>query len=164
MSYCKIVKGTEFTNKYSNAIDVYRVVYYVLDINKTVHGIIGSNKIMCCKELNVYPQFVANQFLTIQSDMSGCSRRLYHVIISFDEEESEELKLSQIRNIAELVIGLYPDYQSIYALHENKEHAHLHILFNNIPIDDSIRKLSNAMFINRIENVVDDFIGFERGL
>ena len=76
MIYCKIVKEEETSNKYPDSKDVYRVTNYVLDMNKAVHGVCGTNMLINGMDvLHSDSQFIANQFLYIQADMSYLLKR-----------------------------------------------------------------------------------------
>jgi len=159
MNYCKIVRENEFTNKYPECIDVYRVMNYVLNWNKAIHEVCGGNLLIGGSNVLVLgSQYIARQFLGVQGDMSGCSRRLYHIIVSFDPEISRLLRISQIKFIADKIINLYPEYQSLYVLHENQENAHIHFLFNNIPVYTDCPKLTNKLNIGKIEYIFDSYI------
>ena len=59
-------------------------------------------------------------------------RQGYHVIISFPSDET--VTPEQARFVAEgfMVDILKGEYEAVYAIHTDKEHAHIHIIWNNV--------------------------------
>lgn len=151
MSYIKLI-----SSRYEKESDVIRVVRYIAEMKKSTNLIGGGMGIINADEIHRCPNFIADQFLVVQR-YKGCrGRRLYHVVVSFDSI-IDEMNIYEIRTIADSIVHLYRDYQSVYALHENTRNMHLHILFNNISLGDE-RNLSYDINILDISMLVNNMI------
>ena len=69
------------------------------------------------------------------------------------------LKQAQISLLEEFckydsIICLYPKYQSLFAIHANTKHIHLHLIYNNIPVWGD-KQLSKILNISKMENLAD---------
>lgn len=148
MGYTKLIEEC-----YSEEKDVIKVMDYIGTISKCSHlleggcniigGIIGDSN------------NIALQFLLIQEGQC-IQRRLYHVVISFDKELDDKINLKYAHIIGQRISRLYPAFQSVFTLHEDTENLHIHILFNNCPIDRAAPKLSSMFNIWTIKEIVDD--------
>lgn len=151
MSYIK-----ELPYPYMGEEDVKRVVRYISEIDKSRYLVGGGIGIINAEEIHSSPEFIADQILAIQR-YKGCrGKRLYHIIISFDTV-LDEVSVGQIKRIADRIVWLYRDYQSVYTLHEDTRNLHLHILFNNIPLGDK-KNLTYDFNIMNIRRIVDEMI------
>ena len=154
MSYIK-----ELPYPYMGEEDVKRVVSYISEIQKSNYFVGGGIGIINAEEIHSSPEFIADQILTVQR-YKGCrGKRLYHIVISFDSV-LDGLDVNEIKKIADKIIWLYRDYQSVYALHEDTRNLHLHILFNNIPLGDgkNLTYYFNIMNISRlVDEMIDDY-------
>ena len=62
-------------------------------------------------------------------------RQGYHIIISFEKGECRPDMAFQIgAEFVERYLG--EDYECVYAVHDDKEHCHIHIIFNSINLTD----------------------------
>lgn len=62
-------------------------------------------------------------------------RQGYHIIISFEKGECRQDMAFQIgAEFVERYLG--EDYECVYAVHDDKEHCHIHIIFNSINLTD----------------------------
>lgn len=59
---------------------------------------------------------------------------------------------------------MYPDYQSAFAIHEDKDIPHLHIMLNNCPIPLNKPKLTAVINPLNIQEMVDSMIDHKLGL
>lgn len=154
MAYVKIAEGT-----YPYEEDVIKAMYYIADLSKCkslVYG--GCNVISGILE---DPYGMAEQFLLIQSRKKR-SRRLYHVIVTLDYSV-DDASLELADKVAGMVTAMYPDYQSVFVVHEDKrDYLHIHIIFNNCPLDPGKKNLSYYFHIcavrDRVEDMVIDYI------
>lgn len=153
MSYCKKVKSYGKIATYETEGDVYRVVNYIADMRKCDNLIGGGNAIISAKNIHAMPSFIADQLIFVQDNAGGAKVRLYHIVISFDSV-LDNMSLQEIQIIAEGVIAMYPEYQSVYTLHEDTRNYHLHILFNNISLLGS-RNISYVFNILDVKNFVE---------
>ncbi len=66
--------------------------------------------------------------------MKGLGRQGYHIIISFEKgKASPETAFA----IGEKFVQefLQENYEAVYALHDDKEHCHVHIVYNNVNME-----------------------------
>ena len=155
MSYCKLVSG-----QYKQISDVRRVINYISEMDKSHWLVGGGNGIINSEYIHSSPDFIAEQFLFVQGLKKCRGRRLYHVVVSFDTI-LDEMSIAEIKNIAEKIIALYSQYQSVYALHENTRNLHLHIIFNNISLMVN-KNLSYFFNIYDIKQCTEESIDFFR--
>lgn len=128
MGYIKLAKG-----KYYDEIDVINATYYILDLQKCVHRVCYAQNFICCNPL-ISPDIISSQFIAIQNAYPGSyKRRIYHIICSLDDKDVYNTLLATF-SIGLTFQHLYCNYQSIFAIHEDKQHIHLHMLMNNIPL------------------------------
>ena len=152
MSYIKLVD-----EGYGKESDVRNVVNYISNMKKGENLVGGGLGIICAEEIHSCPEFVADQILTVQR-YKGCrGRRLYHVIVSFDSI-LDGLDIWEMKRVADRIVYLYRDYQSVYALHEDTRNMHFHILFNNIPLGDG-KKLTYYFNVMKIYQLVEQMVG-----
>lgn len=152
MSYVKKTEGC-----YRDENDVRNVVNYISDMEKSIHLVGGGLGVIGAEEIQSCPEFIADQILTVQH-YKGCrGRRLYHVVVSFDNV-LDGLDIREIKRVADRIVYLYRGYQSVYALHENTQHMHLHILFNNIPLEDG-KNLTSYFNVTKIHELVEQMVG-----
>lgn len=151
MSYVKVMPCD-----YKKEEDVWNVVHYISQMEKSIYLISGGMGIINAEEAHGNPEFIAKQILMVQQ-YKGCrGKRLYHVIVSFDYI-LDGMDVNEIKKIADAIIYLYKDYQSVYALHEDTRNRHLHILFNNIPLGNE-KKLTYYFNVMTIRVLVDEMI------
>mgnify|MGYP006389158067 CR=1 FL=1 len=126
------------------------------------------------------PLFIADQLLAVQYKKitAKSPKRLYHIIVSMDMNiegsnnygyhmNDRDLKRKNVyflMNLGNKILDLYPDYQSFFAVHEDKEHLHMHIVFNNCPIYPEKKNLTYCYNHLQIQRLVDSFVDCEIGL
>ena len=59
---------------------------------------------------------------------------------------------------------MYPDYQSAFAVHEDKEYLHIHMVLNNCPVFPDKPKLTCVLnqygIWKMVERRIDWYLGF----
>lgn len=83
--------------------------------------------------VNCLPDTAYEQMLDTKSLYGESGKRQgYHVIISFPPEES--VTPEQAKIVAEGFIGdiLNDEYETVYGIHTDKEHTHVHIIWNSV--------------------------------
>lgn len=156
MAICKVVKGI-----YKEEVDVIRLIRYIADLKKCDHMICGGRGIIGNEFIFNSPDFIAEQFLEMQRYVPFLKKRVYHIVISLSV--GDYTNLNEIVNIAQMIIHLYPDYQSVYVVHENHKVPHIHIVFNNYSVYQSF-KLSYRLNMMEIKQYVDEIIDYELGM
>lgn len=107
------------------------VITYILNPMKTIHGYFGG----CCVDPN-YPA----ESMEIISEQFGKSAgvQLRHLILSFAPDEANDPAIvNMIAQDVARYIGR--EYQAVYAVHENKPHLHIHLVFNSCSYVDGHR-------------------------
>jgi len=155
MAFIKLAEGT-----YSRPEDEIATLEYIGNLKKCNHMIEGGRNII--NSITGNPQGIAVQFLTIQQGQRF-SRRMYHLIISF-EDYLDGFSLNFAYKVGQAVADMYPDYQSAFAVHEDKEYLHIHMALNNCPVFPDKPKLScvlNLYGIQRmVEEMIDRYLGY----
>lgn len=102
---------------------------YITEPHKTGNGewVAALN----CQKENVYHQMHQTKELFGKTDQ----RQGYHLIISFVEGEVDaQSAFEVIGRFAQEYLG--KDYEALYAVHDNTEHIHGHIIFNSVSFRD----------------------------
>ena len=148
---------TIMDSKYGNEIDVINAVDYILDREKCRHHLYGSNNILGT-DLLYYPSSVARQLLVIQRTSSiSFQRRIFHIGIDFDND-LDHIAQNSVLATGYLMMGLYPDYQAVFSVHENTKNIHLHLIINNIPLygTEPLTRHMNLLRLEEIDKAVQD--------
>lgn len=104
-------------------------IEYVMSLEKTQNGrLIGG---INCQPDRAYEQMKATKNNFRKTD----KRQGYHIILSFKEGESNP---DEVFEITEKFVKEYigDKYEAIYAVHDNTEHLHSHIIFNSVSFLD----------------------------
>ena len=83
--------------------------------------------------VNCLPDTAYEQMLDTKSLYSKSGKRQgYHVIISFPPDEA--VTPEQAKMVAEGFIGdiINGEYETVYGIHTDKEHTHVHIIWNSV--------------------------------
>ncbi len=70
-----------------------------------------------------------------KTDKRGKARQGYHFLFSFSHDESKTLTKDKINELTFEILeqlGISEHYETLTAIHMDKEHAHIHILFNSV--------------------------------
>lgn len=98
---------------------------YIMDPDKTEGGryVSGSNCI---------PENALAQMLETKRHFGKLDKRQgYHFIISFEEEDiTEETAFEVVGQFVKEYLG--PDFEAVYAIHNDTDHIHGHIIFNSV--------------------------------
>ena len=98
---------------------------YIMDPDKTEGGryVSGSNCI---------PENALAQMLETKRHFGKLDKRQgYHFIISFEEEDiTEETTFEVVGQFVKEYLG--PDFEAVYAIHNDTDHIHGHIIFNSV--------------------------------
>ena len=102
-----------------------QAIKYITDKTKTDNGRLVSG--INCQPSLAYEQMMKTKELFSKTD----KRQGYHMIISFVEDEvtaDEAFKI--IGEFANEYLG--KEYEAVYAVHDNTDHIHGHIIFNSV--------------------------------
>ena len=102
-----------------------QAIKYITDKTKTDNGRLVSG--INCQPSHAYEQMKKTKELFSKTD----KRQGYHMIISFVENEvttDEAFKI--IGEFANEYLG--KEYEAVYAVHDNTDHIHGHIIFNSV--------------------------------
>ena len=125
-----ILKTTNTTGTYRESDAIARVVHYIMNPYKARHyyGVYGADIHNPAASMNM----ISEQF----GKANGV--RLHHFVISFYPNELRDpIIVDEIaRRFAEC---LACEYQMVYAVHEDKEQLHIHIVINSVSYIDGHR-------------------------
>ena len=98
---------------------------YIMDPDKTEGGRYVSGN-------NCVPENALEQMLDTKRHFGKLDKRQgYHFIISFEEEEvTEDTAFELIGKFVKEYLG--PDFEAVYAIHNDTDHIHGHIIFNSV--------------------------------
>ena len=123
---------------------------YIMDPDKTEDGryISGSN---------CFPENALEQMLETKRHFGKLDKRQgYHFIISFEEEEiTENTAFELVGEFVKEYLG--KDYEAIYAIHNDTDHIHGHIIFNSVRCTDGYKyDYPKGEWEHRIQPLVND--------
>lgn len=108
-------------------------IAYILDPAKTENGfLVGGNHIIPDAEYAVEQMLSTKQKMENQYGYAKTKgRQGYHFVISFAEKDTVTPQMAM--EITDKFIKSYiPDYEAVYAVHNNTKHTHAHIIFNSV--------------------------------
>ena len=102
---------------------------YISDMEKTQQGRLVSG-------INCLPDFAYSQMMDTKKYFGKLDKRQgYHLIISFQEGEVDADTAFEItERFAKEYLG--EKYEAVYAVHDNTQHLHSHIVFNSVSFLD----------------------------
>lgn len=127
MAITKILHMKE--SKKCSYLHLKNAIVYILNDEKTQRGaLVGSG--------NCIPRYALKTMLdTKKSWRKEGQRQGYHFIMSFAPgEAAPELAFEIMGEFAKRYLGT--DWEYIYAAHDDKEHAHAHLIFNSVCLTD----------------------------
>lgn len=107
------------------------VIAYCLNPRKTPSGYVGG----CAVNVN---QAAFEMDLLARAYGKENGLRLRHMVLSFSDQEMRKLGgrkhgFSRLNQIAQYAIAYYGnEYQIIYAVHEDSDHGHIHIVMTTV--------------------------------
>lgn len=125
------LKTANGINKYFDDNSREDVINYILRIDKTIHNLYGSNM----RDISNAATIMDN---TAEKFSKASGVKLRHFIISFEPTEVTEPTVAYdiAKRIAAFFFG---EYQTVFAVHEDKPHLHIHIVINSISHMDGHR-------------------------
>lgn len=123
---------------------------YIMDPDKTEDGryISGSN---------CFPENALEKMLETKRHFGKLDKRQgYHFIISFEEEEiTEDTAFDLVGEFVREYLG--KDYEAVYAIHNDTDHIHGHIIFNSVRCTDGYKyDYPKGEWEHRIQPLVND--------
>ena len=123
---------------------------YIMDPDKTEDGrYIGGS--------NCFPENALEQMLETKRHFGKLDKRQgYHFIISFEEEEiTEDTAFELVGEFVKEYLG--KDYEAVYAIHNDTDHIHGHIIFNSVRCTDGYKyDYPKGEWEHRIQPLVND--------
>ena len=140
------LKTANGTNKYFDDNSREDVINYILRCDKTIHNLYGSNMRDICSAPTVM-----NNTAEMFGKASGV--KLRHFIVSFEPTEvSEPIVAYDIaKRSAAFFFG---EYQTIFAVHEDKPHLHIHIVINAVSYMDGHRYYGKRQEFNTFKSYI----------
>lgn len=132
---------------YNSPEDMMRLINYIISDEKhETNGLIGGYMI-----LTGSPQYVYDQMMAVKNHYNKATGQfMRHIIVS----PSEIVDVNLLYIIAMQICKLFPEYQSVFAIHLEKEIPHIHIGINTVPFVEANKLRINLpalkLEINRI--------------
>lgn len=123
---------------------------YIMDPDKTEDGSYISGN-------NCFPENALEQMLETKRHFDKLDKRQgYHFIISFEEEEiTEDTAFDLVGEFVKEYLG--KDYEAVYAIHNDTDHIHGHIIFNSVRCTDGYKyDYPKGEWEHRIQPLVND--------
>ena len=138
--------------------DIYDLMLYVFGPAKYTTGIYGTYNVF--GDAFICTDTIAEQFI-FMSKNRRLKKRVHHIIFGFDNV-LDEATPSLGKKVGDTLIRLYPDYQAVYGLHEDKSFLHLHLVYGNAPINGGnffLTRIINKYYIRDVaERIIDDHL------
>ena len=106
---------------------------------------------------NCFPENALEQMLETKRHFGKLDKRQgYHFIISFEEEEiTEDTAFELVGEFVKEYLG--KDYEAVYAIHNDTDHIHGHIIFNSVRCTDGYKyDYPKGEWEHRIQPLVND--------
>ena len=143
------LKTANGTNKYFDDNSREDVINYILRSDKTIHNLYDSNirDISDICNASIIMDNTAEKF----GKASGV--KLRHFIISFEPAEVSALTVAYdiAKRIAAFFFG---EYQTVFAVHEDKPHLHIHIVINSVSYTDGHRYYGKRQEFNAFKSYI----------
>ena len=123
---------------------------YIMDPDKTEDGRYISGN-------NCFPENALEQMFETKRHFDKLDKRQgYHFIISFEEEEiTEDTAFDLVGEFVKEYLG--KDYEAVYAIHNDTDHIHGHIIFNSVRCTDGYKyDYPKGEWEHRIQPLVND--------
>lgn len=123
-----IVKNIVSKSKYRNKNAVENLIKYILKAEKrkrlNIWGVQGVNS----KDIDV----IIERFILVKKIFHKENGVLMkHLVISFTDNPQISKKLC-LKKIKKMIRSVVPNYQVVYAVHEDTDHIHIHLGINSI--------------------------------
>ena len=153
MAICKILYINDKNSKSSSHMK--QAITYILNGEKTEQKVLtGGWNLQVDK---AYEQMMDTKEVFGKTD----GRQGYHIIISFKEGETDAQ--TAMRIVERFVQEYLSDYESVYAVHDNTDHIHGHVIFNSVSFATGkkyhYKKNDWASFIQPIVNRICEEYG-----
>ena len=124
MPCIKIVNsGYKSTEQMMNLIN-----YVISDEQHITNGLTGGNMI-----LTGTPQYIYDQMMDVKNYYNKAKGRfMQHIIVSPSDRENKYIDIYSLYMIAMRICNLFPGYQTLFAIHLEKDHKHLHFAINTV--------------------------------
>lgn len=138
------LKTANGINKYFDDNSREDVINYILRIDKTIHNLYGSNM----RDISNAATIMDN---TAEKFSKASGVKLRHFIISFEPTEVTEPTVAYdiAKRIAAFFFG---EYQTVFAVHEDKPHLHIHIVINSVSYTDGHRYYGKRQEFNAFKS------------
>lgn len=147
------IKTANGTNKYFDENSRQDVINYILRPDKTPHNLYGCN----FNDIRNSAYFMDN---TAAQFGKSKGVKLRHFIISFDPYDTDNP--TSVYDMAEQISSFFfSEYQTVFAVHEDKTHLHIHIVINSVSFIDGHRYYGKRTEFNsfkaHIKKVLNDY-------
>lgn len=117
------------SKNYNTESDVTNLITYILNPEKIESNIFGVRNLYLYQNHNMTAKMLMD---TNQYYGKTQGSILHHFVLSYSGYENYINKKIMIENTNKLVDSFLFGHQCIYALHENTDNLHVHIIFNSV--------------------------------
>lgn len=147
MAVFKIINMNKKANQSSY---IAEKINYIMQPHKIAHNFYGGYGFLMGNTENIISQFYAVRYLLCKEK----GIQLRHMILSFSDE-FENVTPYQASKIAQEICGFfYPEYQIIYAVHEDTNNIHIHFLINTVNVyTGNLLNMDKRLFYNLMTEI-----------
>lgn len=124
-----MAKLKKIAGDYTNPDAIEKVIHYIFNPNKIPSGITGA-----FSANTMDTELMIHQFNKVQQYHRNCKgKRIIHLVVSFSNDEIALMpKISYTKIGYKILDFIGTEYQSVFALHENKKNLHIHFAINPV--------------------------------
>lgn len=141
-----VIKTANTTGKYHDLNSYHNIISYITESDKIIHGYIGYNHLDSYNPAGSM-EAVAKKF----SREKGVHVR--HFILAFQPSEPVTPEIANLIGM-EIINYLGQQFQAIYAVHEDKQHLHIHIAINAVSYVDGHKYRGTHDVFNRFRDAI----------
>lgn len=114
---------------------MHLINYIVSNQKHKINGMTGGNMI-----LTGTPQYIYDQMMYFKNCYNKAHGRfMRHIIVSLSEFESQNINDCTLYLIAAEICNLFPEHQSLFAIHHETGRPHIHIALNTVSFTDGAK-------------------------
>lgn len=128
MGYGKEITIKMVNKKYKDSYAIENLIKYTVTDKKRKkdcryrggHGVYYMNAKKAAEQFRIVQRYYKKQ----------TGKRVHHMIISFEESTDDLYAMDSLAKI--IVYDILREYQSVYAIHEDTDNLHIHIVWNAV--------------------------------
>lgn len=151
MPITKVVKSGYKSPEQMNNL----ITYIISEERHIIKGLTGGNMVIANSAMSVYQQMMEVK----QYFKKCCGRYMQHIVVSFAEYEMKNLEIEVVYKIAMQICDFFKWNQTVFAIHQETGHIHIHIGVNTVSfLDGSKLRFTLWELRQYVKNVVDSYV------